>query len=141
MIRSMTAFARAQKQLDEGDIVWEIRSVNHRYLELHFKVPDEFRIIESRYREVLQHRLKRGKVECCLRFNPDTKHTEKISVNHKQAKQLMIACQEVNNILHQPSEINPLAVLQWPGVINEADIDIKPVLDVSVELLNSTLDE
>lgn len=69
MIKSMTAFARIQQGLDEGELIWEIRSVNHRFLELHLKMPEDFRASEVRFREILQHRLKRGKVECFLRFN------------------------------------------------------------------------
>ncbi len=69
MTKSMTAFARCQQTLDEGELIWEIRSVNHRYLEFYFKMPEEFRASESRFREILQQRLKRGKVECYLRFN------------------------------------------------------------------------
>lgn len=141
MTRSMTAFARVEKKLDEGELVWEIRSVNHRYLEPHFKMPDDFRANEPRYRDVLQHRLKRGKLECNLRFRENSKQSEKIAINHNQAKALVTACQEINNILHQPSEVNPLAILEWPGVVQETSIDLKPVLDASVESLNKALDE
>jgi uncharacterized protein (TIGR00255 family) len=137
----MTAFARVQKKLDDGEIVWEIRSVNHRYLEQYLKIPDEFRVYESRYRDVIQHRLKRGKVECTLRYKADIKQNEKININQQQAKSLVTACQEINNLLHQPSEVNPLAILEWPGVVQEADVDMKPVLEASVEALNSALDE
>ena len=141
MTKSMTAFARVQKNLDEGDLVWEIRSVNHRYLELHLKLPEDFRAHEARFREIFQHRLKRGKLECYLRFNPSARQTEAISINTQQAKSLVSACKEINNILHQPSEVNPMDILQWPGVLQESKLDMKPVLEASVVALNSALDD
>ena len=141
MTKSMTAFARTQQDLDEGTLIWEIRSVNHRYLELHLKMPDDFRVYETRFREAFQQRLKRGKLECYLRFNVNVLQDETINVNHEQAKALVRACQEINNILHQPSEVNPMDVLQWPGVVQETKLDMKPVLDASLESLNTALDE
>ncbi len=141
MTKSMTAFARIQKNLDEGDIIWEIRSVNHRFLELHLKMPEDFRAFETRFREIFRHRLKRGKLECYLRFNAGARQAETINVNHEQAKTLVDACKEINAILHQPSEVNPIDVLQWPGVVQESKIDMKPVFEASVESLNAALDE
>lgn len=141
MTKSMTAFARVQKNLDEGDLVWEIRSVNHRYLELHLKLLDDFRAHEARFREIFQHRLKRGKLECYLRFNPSTQQTGAITINEQQAKSLVSACKEINNLLHQPSEVNPIEVLQWPGVLQESELDMKPVFEASVVVLNSALDD
>jgi uncharacterized protein (TIGR00255 family) len=95
----MTAFARTQKNMDEGDLIWELRSVNHRYLELHLKMPDDFRVHEMKFREVIQKRLKRGKVECFLRFNRDTQDSKSVHVNHQQAKSLISACQEIKVLL------------------------------------------
>lgn len=141
MTKSMTAFARVQQNLDEGALIWEIRSVNHRYLELHLKMPDDFRVYEVRFRELLQQRLKRGKLECYLRFNANVIQDEAININQQQAKTLVSACQEINNILHQPSEVNPMDVLQWPGVVQESKLDMKTVLEASLTSLNTALDE
>ncbi len=141
MTKSMTAFARIQQSLDEGELVWEIRSVNHRYLELFFKMPEEFRVNETSFREILQQRLKRGKVECFLRFNVNAQQAEAINVNQQQVKSLVSACQEINNLLHQPSEVDPMEVLQWPGVVQESKLDMKAVLAASETGLNSALDD
>lgn len=140
MIKSMTAFARTQQSLDSGDLIWEIRSVNSRFLELHFKMPEDFRVNESRYRELLQQRLKRGKVECFLRFNPGNQGSKDVCINHKQAKSLVKACQEINDFLHQPSEVNPMDVLQWPGVVQESKIDMKPVFQAGETVLAEAID-
>jgi uncharacterized protein (TIGR00255 family) len=141
MTKSMTAFARIQQSLDEGELIWEIRSVNHRFLELHLKMPEDFRASETRFREILQHRLKRGKVECFLRFNANAQQSAGININAQQAKSLVSACQEINNLLHQPSEVDPMEVLQWPGIVQESKLDLKPVLDASEIALNKALDD
>jgi len=141
MTKSMTAFARIQQTLDEGELIWEIRSVNHRFLELHFKMPEEFRASETRFREILQHRLKRGKVECFLRFNANAQQSSGINIDPQQAKSLVSACQKINDLLHQPSEVDPMEVLQWPGVVQESKLDMKPVLAASETSLNKALDD
>lgn len=141
MTKSMTAFARIQNSLDEGELIWEIRSVNHRFLEVHFKMPEEFRASETRFREILQHRLKRGKIECFLRFNANVQLSADITINPQQAKSLISACQEINSLLHQPSEVDPMEMLQWPGVVQETKLDMKPVLVASEIALNKALDD
>ena len=141
MIKSMTAFARCRQTLDEGELIWEIRSVNHRYLEFYFKLPEEFRASESRFREILQQRLNRGKVECYLRFNANEQQSEAVNINPQQVKLLISACHEITNLLHQSSEVDPMKVLQWPGVIQESALDMTPVLAISESGLNAALDD
>lgn len=141
MTKSMTGFARTQQSLAEGDIIWELRSVNNRFLELYLKMPEDFRVNEVGYREMLQKRLKRGKVECFLRFNANGQQTETININQQQAKSLVKACHAINDLLHQPSEVDPIEVLQWPGVVQESKIDMKPVLEAAEASLEKALDE
>ena len=143
MTKSMTAFARSQQSLGEGEgeLIWEIRSVNHRFLELHMKMPEDFRVNEMRFREILQQRLKRGKLECNLRFNAGAQQAETVNVNQQQAKSLVHACQQINDLLHQPSDVNPIEVLQWPGVVQEAKLEMKPVLAACETGLNAALDD
>jgi len=141
MTKSMTAFARTQQSLVEGDIICELRSVNHRFLELHLKMPEDFRVGEARFREMLQQRLTRGKVELFLRFNTNIQQTGNISVNLPQAKSLVKACHQINDLLHQPSEVDPIELLQWPGVVQESKMDMKPVLEAAESCLDAALDE
>ena len=141
MTKSMTAFARTQQSLDEGELTWEIRSVNQRFLEMYFKMPEDFRASEPVFREILQKRLKRGKVECFLRFNATAQQSESITVNLPRAKALIHACHEVNGLLHQPSEVNPIELLQWPGVAEESKLDMQPVITASEAGFNAALDE
>jgi len=141
MTKSMTAFARTQQSLVEGDIICELRSVNHRFLELHLKMPEDLRASEARFREMLQQRLKRGKVELFLRFNANIQQTGSISINQQQAKSLVKACHAINDLLHQPSEVDPIEVLQWPGVVQESKMEMKPVLEAAESCLDAALDE
>ncbi len=141
MTKSMTAFARNQQTLNEGELVWEIRSVNHRFLELHMKMPEDFRASEMRFREILQQRLKRGKVECTLRFNANEQLTGTVNVNQQQAESIIHACQQINNLLHQPSEVDPIEVLQWPGVVQQLKLDMKPVIAACETGLKAALDD
>lgn len=141
MTKSMTAFARTQQSLTEGDIIWELRSVNNRFLELYLKMPEDFRANESRFREMLQQRLNRGKIECFLRFNANAQQAETINLNLQQTKSVLSACHEVTNLLHQTSEVNPIEVLQWPGVVQESKVDMKPVLAAAEASLEKALDD
>jgi len=141
MTRSMTAFARNQQHLNEGDLIWEVRSVNHRYLELHMKIPEDFRANENRFREILQKKLKRGKVECFLRFNTNSQQSGSININLEHAKSLVKACHDINSLWHQPSEVDCLGILQWPGVVQEEKPDMKAVMSACEMALDSAIDE
>ena len=118
MTSSMTAFARVQVQEDWGSLVWEIRSVNHRYLEPHFRLPEQMREIEPGLREILRKQLSRGKIECGLRYQLAESEQE-LNLNLSMLEKLKAALLEVNNQLSTDvavNPVNPLDVLQWPGV-------------------------
>ncbi len=124
MIYSMTAFARSEVKKDWGTAVWEIRSVNQRYLETYFRLPEQFRSLEPVLRERFRKRLQRGKVECALRFTANDSAVTKLNLNEQLAKQVLHAADWVQS--HgQSTGVNPLDVLKWPGVIasEEADMD------------------
>jgi uncharacterized protein (TIGR00255 family) len=124
MIYSMTAFARREVKQAWGTAVWEMRSVNQRYLETYFRLPEQFRSLEPVIRERLRKKLQRGKVECSLRFTANDAAVTKLNLNENLAKQVMQAADWVQS--HgQSTGVNPLDVLRWPGVIaaEEADMD------------------
>ena len=124
MIYSMTAFARSEVKKDWGTAVWEIRSVNQRYLETYFRLPEQFRSLEPLLRDRFRKRLQRGKVECALRFTANDAAVIKLTLNEELAKQVLHAADWVQS--HgQSTGVNPLDVLRWPGVIaaEEADTD------------------
>jgi len=141
MIKSMTAFARVQKSEKFGTLTWELRSVNSRYLDINCRLPEDFRAQEGRVRECINTRLQRGKIECGLRFMPELAIETGIEVNAALVKSLIDACQQINTRLHQPSEINPVDILSWPGVVAEPEQDFKVIYAVSEKLLQHALDE
>ena len=141
MIRSMTAFARVQQSEKFGTLTWELRSVNGRYLDINCRLPEDFRAQEGRVRECINKRLQRGKVECGLRFVPELVMETGLEVNAALVKSLIDACQQINTRLHQPSEINPVDILSWPGVVAEPEQDFKAIFAASEQLLQKALDE
>ncbi|MDH3342288.1 MAG: YicC family protein [Gammaproteobacteria bacterium] len=141
MIKSMTAFASCQITDSFGTLAWELRSVNHRYLDIHLRLPDELRGGEARYREMLNASLGRGKLECCLRFKAETVIEGGVEINKDFAKSVVHACEQVNAMLHQSSGISVVDILKWPGVVNETALDMEPVAEASEALLKQALDE
>ncbi len=124
MIYSMTAFARRELKAEWGTAVWEIRSVNQRFLETYFRLPEQFKSLEPVLRERLRKSLQRGKVECALRFVANDAAVGQLNLNQDLAKQLMEAAEWVQN-QGQSNGVNPVDILKWPGVIaaNETDMD------------------
>jgi uncharacterized protein (TIGR00255 family) len=137
----MTGFARCQSKDELGTLTWELRTVNHRYLEISLRIPEEMRSNEARYREIVNARLGRGKVECNLRFKPEIVMASGIEINQEFSRSLAKVCQQLNDILHQPSEVNAIDFLKWPGVIRETAQDMKPIFDASEALLETALTE
>lgn len=116
MVHSMTAFARVERAGPNGTLSWELRSVNHRYLEPNLRLPESFRDLEGAVREALRQGLSRGKVECTLRYVEDTAG-KPLQVDRERAAQLVAAAEGVAALIRQPAPIDPLAVLAWPGVL------------------------
>ncbi len=141
MTRSMTAFARKQSEQSWGTLIWEVRSVNHRYLEPSLRLPESFRELEGSLREKLRKSLQRGKVECTLRYALAEKTDAQLSVNLELATQLRDAAQQVNNLLVDPAAINPLDVLRWPGVLQETQLDMKVMHSEALSLFDQAIDE
>ncbi len=141
MVKSMTAFARVQQSEKFGTLTWELRSVNSRYLDINCRLPEEFRAQEGRVRECINNRLQRGKLECVLRYVPEQVGESGIRINEELVKSLLDACQQINTRLHQPSEINPVDILNWPGVVAESEQDYKVIYEASEKTLQLALDE
>jgi len=140
MINSMTAFARESYLGEEGELVWEIRSVNHRYLELFVRLPEELRGLEPLVRERVGKRLKRGKLDCMLRYRPGQGRRGALSVNRPLVQGLQAAARELGELLERPADPSPMELLRWPGVLEEQPADLTPVQTQAAELLERTLD-
>ncbi|AZZ99509.1 YicC/YloC family endoribonuclease [Pseudoalteromonas sp. R3] len=125
MIHSMTAYARKEIKGDWGTGVWEIRSVNQRYLETFIRAPEQFRGLEPVIRERLRKHLQRGKVEVFLKFTANPAHVGQLSINETLSKQLIENAKWVQS--HSGGEINPTDILRWPGVMEAEEVDLDTV--------------
>ncbi len=141
MIRSMTSFARCEAQGEWGSMQLELRSVNHRYLELNLRLPEELRVLESKIRERVNQRLGRGKVDCNMRFQPPTEQSGELSINEELVKKLAHASREVDALLYNPSPVSSLEVMQWPGVLQTPGLDEGQLRSEALILLDCAIDE
>ena len=137
MIHSMTGFASAEQQYDFGRLSWEIRSVNHRYFDFGFRVPEEFRVLEPEIRQILGAHLSRGKVDATLRFTPAAaSSSSNLNLNQELAGKLLALHKELQALsgLEQKPELHSL--LRWPGLVEEQAPDPQPLHEAALELLS-----
>lgn len=139
MIYSMTGFARQQSEGDWGIATWEIRSVNQRFLDLSFRLPENLRALEPLLRDYSRNLLHRGKIECSLRYQPSAKAVGGMTINHTIAQQLLSATGELAVRYHLSESMTSLDFLRWPGVLDSAEFDLElieaPVLGLFEETL------
>ena len=140
MTLSMTAFSRQQLEQEWGSLTWEIRSVNHRYLESSVRLPESFRALENAVREAVRKRLSRGKVECQLRFQSEASVSSDIHLNTALIQKLLEANTEIERITGTSSSLSNMEVLRWPGVIEEQDFDKSTIENKALELFSAALD-
>jgi len=140
MTSSMTAFARKQAEFPWGALIWEIRSVNHRYLEPAFRLPEQLRQIEPTLRDLLRQHLSRGKIDAQLKFIPDLSTSGQLAVNHALLEELDRAIAHVNaRTTTETGAINALDILKWPGIIQEKDQDAKVIEEETLALFKAAL--
>jgi uncharacterized protein (TIGR00255 family) len=140
MIQSMTAFARKDLQAEWGSLSWEIRAVNHRYLELFLRLPEDLRPIENKAREIGRNKLGRGKVECGLRFSPSASSSN-VQVDEALARKVAQAAKQVAHLIDNPDRVNPMELLSWPGVIQTEGVDTATIQQQALELYKETVQE
>ncbi|MCU7804040.1 MAG: YicC family protein [Candidatus Thiodiazotropha sp. (ex Lucinoma annulata)] len=140
MISSMTAFAREEYRGDLGILSWEIRSVNHRYLEAFLRLPEELRVLESSVRERLNARLGRGKLDVSLKFKPGGMAEAGLQVNQRLVEQLLNAEQQLADLMEVGNNLRSSDLLRWPGVLEEQEQDFTPVKQRAMILLETAID-
>lgn len=140
MIYSMTAYARHEVKGDWGSAVWEIRSVNQRYLETFFRLPEQFRSLETNLRDRLRKRLARGKVECGLRFSANEGATTDLVINEELARAVIRSAEWVQQNGGNGG-MNPLDILRWPGVINAPELDMDALQSELMAGFDAALDD
>ncbi len=141
MIRSMTAFARQQIHNESGELIWEIRSVNHRYLETALRLPEELRALEPLVRDRVNTRLGRGKVECALRFKSSGHAESDLQVNDHMVRQLLQSADHLMERLHSSPLPTVIDVMRFPGVLVNREQDLSPVQEAAKDLLEKALDD
>ncbi|WP_263261931.1 YicC/YloC family endoribonuclease [Pseudomonas sp. RIT-PI-S] len=140
MVHSMTAFARAERAGAHGTLSWELRSVNHRYLEPHLRLPDAFRDLEGAVREALRSSFSRGKVECTLRLDEEPS-SQAPRLDLARAGELIQAAEAVAALIAQPAQIDPLRVLGWPGVMVSESVDTQALQASALALFTEAVEE
>jgi len=137
MLNSMTGFARQVAESPLGTLTCEIRAVNHRYLDVQFKLPDELRASEIEFRQQVSGVLRRGKVECSVHFRRAEEGHGKL--NEALVKQLGARIEELGKLLPETRAVDPIDVLRWPGVVDQPDVEAGPLIAATVDLLSETL--
>ncbi|MCG8002703.1 MAG: YicC family protein [Candidatus Thiodiazotropha lotti] len=140
MISSMTAFAREEYRGELGNMSWEIRSVNHRYLEAFLRLPEELRALEPNIRERLNHRLGRGKLDVSLKYKAGTSDDASLCINQRLVAQLIDADQQLADLIELDPSMRSGDLLRWPGVLEEEERDYTPVKAQAMQLLETALD-
>lgn len=140
MIRSMTAYATRSTQTARGQLTWELRSVNQRYLDLSLRMPEDFRELEPGIRQLFRERLNRGKVEVNLRFRADpAAAATEVSLNTDLARALLSCHDELAGMADQSAAPDLVRLLSWPGVVVQDSPDFQPERDAAMALLEETI--
>jgi uncharacterized protein (TIGR00255 family) len=140
MIRSMTGFARRERQGPWGTLACEIRSVNHRYLELSLRLPEDLRGLEGDARQSVSAALRRGKVDVGVYLRGQPAQTGTLEINRALVEQLARTARDVASLADSSlAAVSPLELLRWPGVIREPERDVQPVQAAALDLLHETV--
>ena len=139
MLNSMTGFAREAAELPFGTLTCELRAVNHRYLDVQFRLPEELRPKEVGLRRQIAATVKRGKVECSLHLRRAFHAADELKLDQQLVRQLSARVAEISDLLPETRALDPVDVLRWPGVVQEPEIDTEPLFTATSELLAAAL--
>ncbi len=139
MLKSMTAFARVDENHPIGSFVWEVRSINHRYLEVGFRLPEELRSSEFDLRKQVQNLLSRGKVDCTFRLKATAASEVNLTINEKLLDCLLEQTQILRNKVPEIAPPNPIELLNWPGVTEQTQIDQVEMIKTAKQLFDQAI--
>ncbi|MGI9233043.1 MAG: YicC/YloC family endoribonuclease [Woeseiaceae bacterium] len=139
MLHSMTGFARESVETSIGTLTWEIRTVNHRYLDVQFKLPEDLRPKEQLFRQQASATLGRGKVECALYFRRAVNQDNELQLDTGLVELIGHRISELTAKLPNVAAANPIEILRWPGVVVQAELDTEPLFEHASTLLETTL--
>ena len=137
----MTAFARREEQTDQGDLTWEIRSVNHRYLETSLRLDERFRPLEMKIKKLFSGKLARGKVDASLRFKSADSQSASLNIDKALAKSVVAHCDDLAMLTTRPAPVDMIKVLQWPGVLQAETLDQEALNKAVLSSLDIAIDE
>jgi uncharacterized protein (TIGR00255 family) len=137
----MTAFARKEKQADWGQAAWELRSVNHRYLEIILSLPEPFSHLEPLIRKQIQTRLQRGRVEAKLRYKFYAHRSIPIEIDEELTKSLISAYTKIANLANISTPLDPGELLRWPQLLKFAELSYEALQPELMGLFSQTLDD
>ena len=140
MPRSMTAFARNTTDFPWGSVTCELRSVNHRFLETGFRLPETLRQVEMSLREIARKKLSRGKVDCSIQLAFNSTDAT-VSADLTLAKQYIELAQQLAVQIDNPAAISPLDIMRWPGVLKEQDIESEYLQTAAIETFKLTVSQ
>lgn len=140
MLHSMTGFARQSAESKIGTLTWELRAVNHRYLDVQFRMPDELRPSEQVFRQQVTAVLHRGKVDCALHFRRAFDQQTELQLNDELVALVGRRVSEMAATISDLAPLNPLDLLRWPGIVQQSDVDVEPLLTAAGALLGQTLE-
>lgn len=136
----MTAFAQATAVSNGYQISWELRSVNHRYLENQFRLPETLRAIEPTARELVRQHIKRGKIDATLKLEQDMSEPT-LALNNALLSQVVAATEEISRTVPSATPPSALDLLKWPGVLTNAQADQGQLMSAAAELFQSALQQ
>lgn len=139
MLKSMTGFARVGGETIAGTLTCELRAVNHRFLDVQFRLPEELRSKEVELRQQIGATVSRGKVECSLHLRRSSQELAAMEINEQLVKQLGSGVAEIRKIIPESADISPVDVLRWPGVVQEPELDLEPLFNSAAGLLTDAL--
>jgi uncharacterized protein (TIGR00255 family) len=139
MIKSMTAFSSSDIEIDNFTIVCELRSVNHRYCDISLKLPELIRYCEPEIRSSITSSLKRGKIECSLRYSHRLTDKQPIIINEQAVKALLQATSQIEEHMHTQQPISALEVLKYLTTQLQPEINKKTLLLGVIDLVESSL--
>ena len=142
MIHSMTAYASRSEAATAGQLAWELKSVNQRYLDLSPRLPEEFRVLEPEIRERFKRRFSRGKIEINLRYQPDpAAESATLELNQPLAQTLLAQLERLQNLAGSTAQSDLGRLLAWPGMIIEQRPDFDAERAHALELLDRCIED
>jgi len=142
MIKSMTAFSRMDKTTAEAVLTWEIRSVNHRYLDISLHLPEGLSSHENSLKEIIRNKLGRGKLDASLTYKlRSAQSSNEIHINKAKVSSLLAARHKVESFSENPISLSFMDILQWPGIVDETQNNHSYSIELIQLLLDASLDD